>query len=266
MNCFRLIARTVLPVGLLLLTASWCVALEEGERERRQRGENRDRRRDSHRRFQRGLGKPILLRSEQVQKELQVSEKQKAGIDEAVTAYGQKSRQLFRGRRDLSEDERESSAREFQKKRDVLRKDTDKKLEALLSADQMKRLNEILLQQRGVSALTDAQVVRALKLTEEQSEDIKGVIKTAREERRKLLAKRRELGRDELGGIREKMKQIRKDVEVQALALLTDAQKEQFKALKGEPFELDRRSLRRGSRGRRGREGRRGQTLSPAGR
>lgn len=187
-----------------------------------------------------------------------MTKEQKEKIDEFVAAHREQSRELGgarRGFRDLSDDEREKKFAEYREKRKALAQEADKKLASLLNPAQMKRLNQIALQQRGPAALVDPQVASAVKLTDEQIASIKTVFETHQKERRKLFEKRRGGSRE---GIREKMGQMRKDAGTKALAVLTDAQKKELEVLQGEPFELDRKSLRRGDHRGRGHDGRKG--------
>jgi len=198
------------------------------------------------------------MRSEQVQKELGVSVQQKETVDEWVAAYREQSRALRgarRGLRDLSSDEREKKSAEFRAKRKALVEEAERKLASLLTPAQMNRLDEIALQQRGAEALVDPEVSRAVKLTEEQSASIKMILEMRGKEQRKLWEKGRGGARE---GIREKMRQLRRDAEAQALAVLTDVQKNELKVLRGAPFELDRKSLRSGDRSGPGADGRKG--------
>lgn len=267
--------RAVLPVLILLFSVSSAVA-QDRERERRggqdrgQRGPQGGRFGGPRGGFGRGFGvdKPTLLGSEQVQKELKVGEDQKKKIETVLEEHRGKFRELFGGGGDPAE---------MGKKREALGAETDKKLAKILRDAQVKRLNEIALQQRGVQALTDAPVVAALKLNDAQTRKVKDILAAGDEERRKLFGGaggRGPGGRGGAGGrrpgggpggaggrggqrgggqgfgeIMEKMQKIQKDTETRALGVLSSEQKEKFTALKGKPFELDRRSLFRGRGG-----------------
>ncbi len=273
-----MIARVVLPVVMLFVAASWGVAQDRdsGRRGREGRGS---------RGFRGGFGrgstrgdKATLLRSDQVLKELKVSEEQKGKLEGILADYRDQGRELYSGLRDLDRDEREKAMAELRKKQDALRKKTGKKLDSVLTKVQVKRLDEIVLQQKGVRGLIDGPVAASLKLSEEQVGKIKAVFKTEEDERSKLF---RGFGRGGRGGgggggggdrggfreIGEKMEKMRKDTETNSLAVLTKDQKEKFAALKGAAFKLERESRRgRGGRGgfdRGGRGGRGGERRRP---
>lgn len=253
MSRLSMIARVVLPVALLFVAASWGVAQDRdsGRRGREGRG---------GRGFRGGFGmrgstrgdKASLLRSDQVLKELKVSDEQKGKFEGILADYRDQGRELFSGLRDIDRDEREKAMAELRKKQDALRKKTEKKLDSLLTKEQVTRLDEIVLQQKGVRGLIDAPVAAALKLSEEQVGKIKAVFKTQEDEQRKLFEGARGRGGGGRGGFREigeKMEKVRKDTETNTLAVLTKDQKEKFAALKGAAFKLDRERRGRGGRG-----------------
>jgi Spy/CpxP family protein refolding chaperone len=200
-----------------------------------------------------GTGKAMLLRSEQVQKELKISEEQKTKITEVVTAHQKKSSGEFAKLRDVSREERREKMTAVREK---LTKELDKQLKEVLKKEQFKRLEEISVQQRGTRALTQKDMVAALKLSEEQVEKINGVFQAQGEKMRELFQELRNR-QGERGSMREAMEKLRKETDANAIAVLTDEQKKKYESLKGKPFELDRASLypRRGDRGARGGRG-----------
>lgn len=200
-----------------------------------------------------GMDKARLLSSDQVRKEVKITEEQAQKIQEILTAYREESRGLFSGMRDLSPEEREKARAEVTKKRAELLKKVDGKLAAVLEKSQTKRLNEILLQQQGVDGLTSEYAVTGLKLSKEQVGKIKAAIEARDQETRKMMADMRgsRAGGGDRSGfaqIREKMQEVRKKAEANVLAALTEEQKKGLEKLKGEKFELQRGPMR-GSRG-----------------
>jgi hypothetical protein len=113
-----------------------------------------------------------------------------------------------------------------------------KALEGALSADQIKRLKQIQLQQRGLEAFRDAEVEKALKLSDEQKEKLKTIAEEVRKEMGGLFQ------RGQGGNPREafqKMQEMRTKAREKADAVLTDEQKKAWKELTGAPFEAGRR-------------------------
>jgi Spy/CpxP family protein refolding chaperone len=197
------------------------------------------------------IDKVALMGSEQVKKELKVTEEQGKKIEEVLASHREALRGSFGGGnfRDLSDEERQKAMDEMAKKRAELVKKTDGALAAVLNKEQVQRLNEIHVQQQGVEALNDEAVVAALKLTDEQKAKIKGVITTRDEELAKLRPTRRrgEGGDGPPGGgeeARAKIDKVRKDADTAAFAVLTKEQNESLAKLKGAAFELDRSTLR----------------------
>jgi hypothetical protein len=203
------------------------------------------------------IDKVVLIGSEQVRKELKVTEEQGKKIEEILTAHREAQRGLMpgRGNRDASPEERQKAREEATKKTAELSKQTEGKLAAVLEKPQTERLDQILLQQQGADGLVGENVVAALKLSEEQVKKMKGAIATRDEELNKL---RGSFGRGGGGGgagggnfqeIREKTDKLRKDTDAAVLGFLSKEQSEALAKLKGAAFELDRQSLFRGGFG-----------------
>ena len=248
MKPHRFLASTVILVALATTVAS---VAEEGDR-----GGRRGRFRGPPRRPT--VSASMLLRSPKVREELKVSDEQAKKIDEIQARQRGKMEELHSD--DLSRKERRKKAKAFHKEADAA-------VVSALAEDQAKRLNEIVLQQRGVDGLVSDDVVAALKLDDDQLSKIKAAIVARNEELRKLRPQRRRRDadgdgdRDKRKDAREKAAKLFKSTEATIVALLSEGQREAFEELKGEPFKLDRRELFRGRGGRRGdrdRGGRRG--------
>ena len=211
-----------------------------------------------------GIDKSVLLGSDQVRKELKISDDQGKKLDEALTAHRQALRDTFsasRGAQGASEEERAKAREENAKKTAELSKKADAKFAEVLDKTQTERLDQIVLQQRGGEALTSEGVIASLKLSKEQVDKVKAAVATRDEELGKLRGSFRRPGGDGGAGgagggnfqeIREKTEKIRKDFDTAAMAVLTREQSESFTKMKGPAFELDRASLMRGGFGRGG--------------
>jgi hypothetical protein len=135
----------------------------------------------------------------------------------------------------------------------IEKSDVDKVPDALMEAlgkalkkDQLKRLKEIELQQRGSRAFYDAKIQKALKITEDQKKELDTIQKDAAKEMRELFQ----------GGnfreAREKMVKLNKETTKKVMAVLKADQKKAWKAMIGEPFEIKyERPMGGGRRGRR---------------
>ena len=186
-----------------------------------------------------------LLNREQVQTELKITPEQKTKIEDLrkdLPAPG-------RGNRDATAEDRKAAAEKRQK--EVV--EAEKKLDGILKADQVKRLNEIYIQQKGAQALKDEMVVKELKITPEQTTKIDGVLAWAQSERQKLGG----FGGDADARKKrmEESEKLRKETEEKAIATLTDDQKKQLEKLKGTPFKLEPLAFPAGGGGRGNRKG-----------
>jgi Spy/CpxP family protein refolding chaperone len=124
-----------------------------------------------------------LLTNEGVQKELKLDTDQAAKVKDAVGKVREKYRDEFAKLRDLGQEERRAKAQELQ------RAVTDETLAAVgdvLKPEQLKRLKEIELQQAGAQAFNRQGVRKALALTDEQKDKIKGIVEDAAKAMRDL--------------------------------------------------------------------------------
>ena len=217
-----------------------------------------------------GFGGPTaLLGNEQVQEELKLTDDQKSRIEEVSNDAREKGRELFgdfRGLQDLSEEERRARMDELQKKMEPINAEAQKKIDAILNAEQRKRLQEISLQQRGNRALTDEKVAKELGLDAQQVATIKEAIENQQTKMRELMP-RGGFGRggndggDDEAGRRErfeKMRALREETEARIADALTEAQAKKFEEMKGERFEMRRGGFGRGGEGGPGRQNRGG--------
>lgn len=121
-------------------------------------------------------------------------------------------------------------------------------LAAILSADQMKRLDEISVQLQGNRALQNEKTQKALGLSEEQITKIKDLQTKQREAMTSIMEKMRnqELTREEMQSTMEKNN---KAMDEELAKILTADQKSKFDAMKGKPFKADEQPRRGGGGG-----------------
>jgi hypothetical protein len=211
----RRLSKVVLTIGLALLLASLAWA-QQGQR---QRG------------FGFGFGGPSgLLRNEGVQKELKMEQEQIDKATAALQKVQEKHQDDFGKLRDLGQEERREKMQAIGK---AISEESMKAVEGILKPEQVKRLNQISLQQRGADAFTDTDVQKGLKLTVEQ----RGKIKTITEDARKEMQGLFQPGGD-FQEAQKKMTAMRKETMEKVSALLTDDQKKAWKDMAGEPFEV----------------------------
>lgn len=208
--------------------------------QQRQRGQGQGR--QGRGGFGRGGGLGMLIRNEGVQKELKLDSDQVEKATAAVDKIQQKHQDEFAGLRDLGQEERREKMASLTK---TVNEETLKALDGILKPDQIKRLKQLELQQRGEQAFTDPGVQSHLKLTSEQKEKIKTIAEDA-------AAQRRELFQPGGGGdpqeAQKKMAALRKTTMDNITAVLTPDQRQTWKEMTGQPFEFQFQ----GGRGRRG--------------
>jgi len=237
-----------------------------------------------------------LIRREEVRKELKISEEQQGIIRELEQSSRPDIRALFGDNfRDLSSEERGKKFAEARATRDKKSKEAEADLYGLILDEvQAKRLKQIVLQQKGNRALTDADTAKALGLTATQSATIKAAMETGQKKQQELVSglrgafggrspggekgakdterKRpsREDNQKRFADMQTKVTAIRAETDKAIASVLTAGQKTKFEALKGPKFELARRSSSRnrggtrgGSRGGQGEKGQGGRPQRP---
>jgi hypothetical protein len=170
-----------------------------------------------------GANPMMLLGQESVQQELKLTADQIAKVKE----HQQKAAGNFQAFAGLTPEER-------QKKFQEMAQENEKFLGDVLKPEQKKRLDQIVLQQRGGDALTDPKVQQAVGITDDQKEKIKAI----QDDFRKTMGElRQSFGQ---GGDRQemakKMQEMRTANNDKLLKLLTDDQKKKFEELTGPKF------------------------------
>ena len=188
----------------------------------------------------RGGFRGSLIGIEQVRKELKVTDDQQSKLEDIQKKHSSARQELFSGLRDLPQDERRAKFTELRGKMEELTKKFTAQTNEVLNADQKKRLREITIQVRGSRALSSGDVAKKLGLSDEQTKKLTAINEDSRAKSRELF----QGGNRE--GAREKFAALRKETGEKLLAVLNADQKEKFKTMKGEKFELDRSALRRG--------------------
>lgn len=224
------------------------------------------------------MGPMQLLGNSAVQKELDLSTEQVAEVNKLTEAYRAEQRDAggrpdFSRLRDLSDEERREAFEEMRKKREEAQKKLDAKYDPkiaeLLDPPQADRLDQVVLQLKGVEALTEEATAQALGLSKAQQEKIAAINNDYEAKRRELFSgfgRRGRRGDDEERGGRggrgggfeafAQMRELGEKRDTDVMAVLTADQKKTWEEMKGEEF--DRRELfqgfgRRGGRG--GRDG-----------
>lgn len=185
-----------------------------------------------------------LLRMDEVQADLKLTDDQKTTVRE----IGEEMRNAARPEgldreslRDASPEEQQAAFAKMREFAETQEKEVRTKLAAVLDEAQMQRLRGLWVQRSGaLAALSNAEIVEQLQLTDEQ----KNLLSTQREEQRESM---RGFGRRGEGGppaaegqaggnFFERMQELRKAADDAALGVLTEDQKTAYAALEGEKF------------------------------
>ena len=188
-----------------------------------------------------GMAGPALIGNPAVQKELKLTDEQTEKAKDFAEEYREKSRESMAKLEGLEGEERMTKATELNM---VNSKAGMKDVNAMLKPEQAKRFGQIIFQTRGIEALTDPDHSKALKVTAEQSRQVKSLIDDQRAEIREAM---QDSGGDRAAGM-QKMLKIRKETNEKAMALMTPEQMTLYKEMSGEPFEMP--AMRRGGGGR----------------
>jgi hypothetical protein len=179
---------------------------------------------------------PVLVFREKVQEELKLTNEQKEKLDQHLQELLPDAMQFFQK---LDGVKREERQKEFNAYRPKVQQKLAAVLKETLTKDQNKRLRQLELQREGALALWHGapEIRKDLQITEEQRKQFMPVVQ---EMQKKIvpLIEEAESGGDPLE-IRPKIMKIRKEHEAKLEALLTDAQKQQWKDMLGTPLNLD---------------------------
>jgi hypothetical protein len=191
------------------------------------------------------------IQAEPVQKELALTEDQKSKVKTLVDEYQTASREAMQGLftrgegERPSEEERAKRTAEFREKADKLLAEKKPALTAVISGDQMSRLEQIVLQVKGGEALTEKDLQAKLMVTDEQKAKLAAVSTEFGAKEREAMSGafgRREGGENRgfdpeaMRAAMEKRNAVMKEKDAALVAILTPAQAEQYDMLKGKEF------------------------------
>ncbi len=179
------------------------------------------------------LGAPFIVFRDKVLDELKVSDEQREKLMQKLMEQIMETGPFL--------DSLAESGQEREKKLSEHKKNAQEKLaknlKELLQPGQRDRLRQVTLQQEGGFALGQEDVRKELKITQEQVRKFMAVVQELHKKVELLVKEAQSGGKPE--EIRPKIEQLRKDHAKKLEAVLTDAQKKQWKELLGPPFELE---------------------------
>jgi Spy/CpxP family protein refolding chaperone len=168
-----------------------------------------------------GRGGFNLFGNEKVQKELALNDNQKASIKK------------------ISEDFQSSigglSREDRQSKMPELRKAMEDKIGAVLNNKQKARMKEIQVQVQGPAALASKDVAQALKLTDDQANEIKKIVDKLQSD---IQITFQVAGQEFAAQARDDVTELRKEANEKVLAVLDSDQRAGFEKMQGAKLDL----------------------------
>lgn len=178
-----------------------------------------------------------LVRNEDVQKEIGITDDQKAKITDLQTSTRQKSQEA---RQNAGDDQ--AAAREATTK---INEDAQKQLAAILTPDQVKRLKELQIQWGGLQLVSsDKQLQSDLGVTDDQ----KAKFADLRTKQQQAMTDARANANGDRQAMMEAMQKLQKDNDAAINQILTDDQKAKLATMGGKPMAKPA-SLTQGRRG-----------------
>jgi spore coat protein CotH len=181
------------------------------------------------------LGPPFLVFRDKVQEELKLSDEQKKKLEKRLQDTVQNAMQFFQrlGDGDKKQEDREKGHHAYVEK---AQENLTAFLEGVLKEEQFKRLRQVMLQREGLFALGNAEVMQELEVTDKQRQQFVEVVQEMQKMIGPLLKEAQKAGKPE--EIRPKVMKIREEHVGRIEALLSDAQKAQWKKMLGKPLDL----------------------------
>ncbi len=173
-----------------------------------------------------------LLTAEAVQKEIALTDDQKASLQKLRDERAAAGQAFFAKFMGLSQDE-------MQKRMEERTKESRDAISKILAPKQMERLNEINFQVAGVTALGFEVVAEKIGLTADQKEKLKVLGDESRRRLAELSATYNgpQLDDQKRQERKKKLEEIRSQRKDKSVALLTEEQKAKFEQLQGDKFD-----------------------------
>ena len=179
------------------------------------------------------LGPRFIVFRDKVQDELNLTGDQRGKLNSRVDSIVQEAHEFFQSIQDVKPDERPKKHAEYAQK---ATEKLDNVLKDTLTQDQLKRVKQIGLQMEGLFAIGHPDVSKELNITDDQRRQFMTIVQELQSKMEPVFKQAQEGGDPQ--EVRPKIMKIRKDHEVKLEAMLTDAQKKQWKEMVGKPFDL----------------------------
>ena len=173
------------------------------------------------------LGGPFFVSRDKVQEELKLSEDQKQKLRKKLSADIQETKEVSGKLKALKGGEREKMMQPFYENLETFLKEN-------LTADQLKRFEQLKLQYDTPSIMLRPEIVTKLNITDEQRQKFMGAIQDMQKEIAPLLKEAKSGGNPQ--EILLKVTRLRQDCQGRIVILLNDAQRKQWEEMTGQPF------------------------------
>jgi Spy/CpxP family protein refolding chaperone len=173
----------------------------------------------------------MLLSNKSVQGEIKASSEQVEKLNALGEKLMTKQREEGAKLRDLDQAERMPKQQELTR---TITADVKTGITDILKPEQVKRFEQLQLQQAGVMAFGMPRVQEGLKITDEQKTKIQGINQEYQPKMREIFGT---LQDDREGGMK-KLADLRKEQTEKVMAVLTAEQRTSYKDMTGEPFEI----------------------------
>ncbi len=184
-----------------------------------------------------------MLRLDQIQTEIKLTEAQKSKVDAVAEEIMDAMRDQYSQLRDIEDRAQRNE------KRNELDKEVDRKareqLRDVLEREQVMRFYQIYMQVRpALEILAIEQIANRLEVTDEQKMKLAEVKKEIEAKQAKLFAEMRDASQEDRRELSAKYRQLGTDANEKAVGVLTEDQRKKFDEMKGEKFELQMRQGR----------------------
>jgi hypothetical protein len=179
------------------------------------------------------LGSPFIISRNIVQEDLKLSDAEKQKLQEKLSDIVQETTKVFEKLQNLTAEERE---KELQSYRQKSGEKMDSFLKEILKAEQFKRFQQLELQHGGPGSLGRPDVVKALKITQEQRQQFMTVVQDLQRKTEPLMKAAQSGGNPQ--EIRSKVIKLREEHQEKMETFLSDAQRKQWKEMLGKPLDI----------------------------
>ena len=173
------------------------------------------------------LGGPYFVSRDKVQVEMKLSDEQKQKLQEKLSTDLLEAQNLLGQLKNLKGGEREKLMQPSYDKLEAF-------LQQNLTADQLKRFQQLQLQYDIPSIMLRPEIVSKLHITDQQRQQFMAAIQDMQKKIGPLLQEARSGGNQK--EILLKVTKLRLDCQAQIVALLNDSQRKQWEEMTGTPF------------------------------